>query len=91
MAWTSAHTLLGELENGVKLVYTQVVPDSAVATAVVISPLETVITFFGGIKDPGTVPTTAIFEQSATQSNSITITPAGDMSGGVIGILSMGL
>lgn len=91
MAWTSVHTVLGELENGMKVVMTEIVPDSDVATAVVVSPLETIVSYFGGIKDPGTTPRTFSFAQSATLLNTITVTPSGDASGGLIGLLSIGV
>jgi hypothetical protein len=91
MAWTSTHTVLGELENGLKVVMTDVVPDSAVSTAITVNPLKTVVSYFAGIKDCGTTPRTIIFAQSTTQLNKITFTPDGDMSGGLIGMISIGL
>ena len=91
MAWTSVHTVLGELENGTKVVMTNVVPDSDAATAISVSPLKYIYYYFGGIKDCGTTPRTYKFAQSATVGNSITITPSGDASGGLVGILSFGV
>lgn len=91
MAWTSTHTILGELENGVKLVLTDVVPDSDVTTAVVITPLKTIYFYYPGIKDPGTTPRTFEFSATASTTNSIDINPSGDASGGVVSILSFGV
>jgi len=89
--WTSAHVVLGELENGLKVIMTNVIPDSGAPTVITISPLVNVLAYFGGIKDCGTTPRTFKFAQSGTQSNSITVTPSGDASGGLVGILSIGL
>jgi hypothetical protein len=91
MAWTSVHTVLGEMENGTKVVMTDVVPDSDAATLIRVAPLKTIYSYFGGIKDVGTTPRTVSFAQGANLLNTITVTPSGDMSGGVIGILSFGV
>lgn len=91
MAWTSAHTILGELENGIKVVMTNVVPDSDVTTAVVIKPLRSIISYFPGVKDPGDAPVTFAFSATASTLNSIDINPSGDATGGLIGILTFGV
>jgi hypothetical protein len=85
------HTVLGELENGTKVVLTDIIPADATANAVVISPLKTIYSYFPGIKDCGTTPRTVSFAQSATILNTITVTPGGDMVGGLIGIISFGV
>jgi hypothetical protein len=91
MVWTSAHTILGEFENGRKLVQTVVTPDSGAATGVRISPLKEVYTYFPGVRHPGTVPTT--FSFALTVGNLITVTSlaGADASGGSLAILSIGV
>lgn len=91
MAWTSAHTVLGEFENGMKVVHTDIIPDDASGTAVAIAPLKTVYSYFPGVKDCGTTPRTFSFAQSTTQLNKITVTPSGDATGALLGIISIGV
>lgn len=92
MATTSVHTVLGELENGTKVVMTNVVPDATIgAITLTIDPLKSIYAYFPGIKDCGTIATTVQFAQSATLGNVITATTAASMAGGLIGILSFGV
>lgn len=91
MAWTSAHTILGELENGIKVVLTDIVPDSDVTTAISIAPLTKVLYFFPGIKDPGDVAVTFAFSATTSVNNSIDVNPSGDATGGLVGLLSFGV
>ena len=91
MAWTSAHTKLGELENGLKLYMTSVVPDSGAATGVRISPLKTVLAYFPGVADPGDVPTTFSFALTVGNLITVTSTAGADATGGLLKILSIGV
>jgi hypothetical protein len=92
MAWTSAHTILGELENGVKVVLTDISTDDASATAVVISPLKTIFSYFPSIKDCGT-QAAAGYTVAATANvqNSLTITPTALADNAKLAVISFGL
>jgi len=85
------HTVLGELENGTKVVLTEIIPADATANIVVIKPLKKIYSYFPGVKDCGTTPRVVSFAQGASLLNRITVTPGGDMVGGLIGIISFGV
>ena len=93
MAWTSAHTVLGELENGLKLVMTTVTTDDAVTTNVDISPLKNIISYFPGKRNCGGVAADDFtFTQSTTQLNRISVDPKEAASdNAVLSILSIGV
>jgi len=93
MAWTSVHTVLGELENGLKIVMTDVVTDSAVTTDVVVKPLKNIYFFFPGLKNcGGTAADFPVVTQSATILNTLSVNPdAAGSTGMKIGILSIGV
>lgn len=93
MAWTSVHTVLGELENGYKVVMTDVVADSAVTTDVTVTPLKNIYFYFPGLKDCGNVAADfAVVTQSATILNKLSINPDQGASNAMkIGILSIGV
>jgi hypothetical protein len=90
--WTSVHTVLGELENGIKVVVTDITTDDAAATAVVVKPLKRIISFAPGIKNCGT-QAAASYTCAATANvgNSITITPTALADNASLTILSFGV
>jgi hypothetical protein len=76
MAWSSTHTVLGELENGLKVVITDITTDDAATTNVDIAPLKNVMFYFPGHKKCGDVAADFfVFTQSTTQLNRISINP----------------
>jgi hypothetical protein len=93
MAWTSVHTVLGELENGYKVVMTDVVTDDAVTTDVTVTPLRKILFYFPGLRNCGNVAADfAVVTQSATILNKLTINPNEAASTGMkIGIVSIGV
>jgi hypothetical protein len=93
MAWTSAHTILGELENGLKVVISDITTDDAVTTTVDVTPLKNIMFYFPGHKNCGDVAADFyVFTQSATQLNQISINPnEGASDNAKLQILSFGV
>ena len=93
MAWTSVHTILGELENGLKVVMTDITTDDAVTTTVDVIPLKNILYYFPGVKNCGAVAADFfVCTQSTTQLNRISINPNEAASDNAkLAILSIGV
>ena len=89
MAWTFVDSIVGTLPNGLKITNTQIVPDSDVATAVTPKHLTKVLYWMLSVPDPGTAPRT--YSTVLTLDKTLTITPSGDASGGILDLLCIGV
>jgi hypothetical protein len=86
---TGTHKVMGELENGVKMVITDITTNAETdAGTLIITPLQHIDHWIFSVKDPGTVATT--MTTAAVSGRTLTLNPAGDASGGLFTLVSFG-
>lgn len=91
MSWSWDHTILGDLTNGIKVIYTAVHGGFGNKQTITIDPIKAIYSYYPGIKDPGWVPDIFQFENYPENSNIIYIQAGVDGTGAEIGIISFGI
>jgi hypothetical protein len=85
---TGTHTVMGELENGLKMVITNITTDAGEdAGTLTISPLKVIDHWIFSVKDPGDVPT--IFTATVS-GRTLTVNPTGAPTGCLLTLVSFG-
>ena len=86
---TGTHKVMGELENGMKMVITDITTDANVdAGTLIITPLKAIDHWIFCVKDPGDVATT--MTTVAVSGKTLTVNPAGDATGSLLTLVSFG-
>jgi hypothetical protein len=86
---TGTHKVMGELENGLKMVITDITTDAGTdAGTLTITPLKVIDHWIFSVKDPGTVATT--MTAATVSGRTLTVNPAGDPSGSLLTLVSFG-
>jgi hypothetical protein len=89
--WAWDHTLLGNLTNGTKIVYTAVHCGWGDKQTITVDPIEAIFSYYPGVKEPGFAPTIFTYGTFSDHSNIIYIQAAADADGAELGIISFGI
>jgi hypothetical protein len=86
---TGTHKIMGELENGQKMVITDITTDNGTTIGTLtITPLKRIDHWIFSIKDPGTTPRTFI---ATVSGKTLSVTPSGDPSSCLLTLVSFGV